>query len=90
MRSVFGAAAIGLLASGPAFAIAPNCADQLAQNQGGDDERRVGSVEPGKEIRGSEPFVCVRQGYASSGSRAGYPRGNGAQTYKSRCAGKCR
>jgi hypothetical protein len=31
MRSVFGAAAIGLLASGPAFAIAPNCADQLAQ-----------------------------------------------------------
>jgi hypothetical protein len=31
MRSVFGAAVIGLFASGPAFAIAPNCADQLAE-----------------------------------------------------------
>jgi hypothetical protein len=31
MRAVVGAAVIGLLASAPAFAIAPNCADQLAQ-----------------------------------------------------------
>jgi hypothetical protein len=31
MRAVVGAAVIGLLASAPAFAIAPNCGDQLAQ-----------------------------------------------------------
>jgi hypothetical protein len=31
IRSVVGAVALTLLASSPAFAIAPNCADQLAQ-----------------------------------------------------------
>jgi hypothetical protein len=31
IRSVIGAVAFGLLATTPAFAIAPNCADQLAQ-----------------------------------------------------------
>jgi hypothetical protein len=31
LRAVVGAAFIGLFASAPAFAIAPNCADQLAQ-----------------------------------------------------------
>jgi len=31
MRSVLGGFILGLLATAPAFAIAPNCADQLAQ-----------------------------------------------------------